>query len=38
MKLLKSLILGSTAGLVAMSGAQAADLPLPQHPALVFFP
>ena len=28
MKLLKSLILGSTAGLVAMSGAQAADLPL----------
>src|SRR5438552_11228504 len=28
MKLIKSLILGSTAGLVAMSGAQAADLPV----------
>src|SRR6202795_2387850 len=28
MKLIKSLILGSSAGLVAMSGAQAADLPL----------
>ena len=28
MKILKSLILGSAAGLVAMSGAQAADLPL----------
>jgi hypothetical protein len=28
MKLVKSLILGSAAGLVAMSGAQAADLPL----------
>ncbi len=28
MKLMKSLILGSAAGLVAMSGAQAADLPL----------
>jgi hypothetical protein len=28
MKMVKSLILGSTAGLVAMSGAQAADLPV----------
>src|SRR5215467_3840004 len=28
MKLVKSLILGSAAGLVAMSGAQAADLPV----------
>jgi porin-like protein len=28
MKMIKSLILGSTAGLVAMSGAQAADLPV----------
>src|SRR5271168_3129277 len=28
MKMVKSLILGSAAGLVAMSGAQAADLPL----------
>jgi Porin subfamily len=28
MKLIKSLILGSSAGLIAMSGAQAADLPL----------
>ena len=28
MKMVKSLILGSAAGLVAMSGAQAADLPV----------
>src|SRR5712692_838070 len=28
MKMVKSLILGSAAGLIAMSGAQAADLPL----------
>src|SRR5438034_4012099 len=28
MKMIKSLILGSTAGLIAMSGAQAADLPV----------
>ena len=28
MKMVKSLILGSAAGLLAMSGAQAADLPL----------
>ncbi len=28
MKMIKSLLLGSAAGLVAMSGAQAADLPL----------
>ena len=28
MKMIKSLILGSAAGLVAMSGAQAADLPV----------
>ena len=28
MKMVKSLILGSTAGLIAMSGAQAADLPV----------
>jgi hypothetical protein len=28
MKLMKSLVLGSTAGLIAMSGAQAADLPV----------
>ena len=28
MKMIKSLLLGSAAGIVAMSGAQAADLPL----------
>jgi len=28
MKMVKSLILGSAAGLLAMSGAQAADLPV----------
>ena len=28
MKLVKSLMLGSAAGLIAMSGAQAADLPV----------
>lgn len=28
MKMVKSLILGSAAGLIAMSGAQAADLPV----------
>ena len=28
MKMIKSLVLGSAAGLVAMSGAQAADLPV----------
>jgi len=27
MKMVKSLVLGSAAGLIAMSGAQAADLP-----------
>ena len=32
MKLVKSLMLGSTAGLVAMSGAQAADLPVKAKP------
>ena len=28
MKMIKSLVLGSTAGLIAMGGAQAADLPV----------
>jgi hypothetical protein len=32
MKMIKSLILGSAAGLVAMSGAQAADLPIKAKP------
>jgi hypothetical protein len=32
MKMVKSLILGSAAGLVAMSGAQAADLPVKAKP------
>src|ERR1700742_2994988 len=32
MKAVKSLILGSAAGLVAMSGAQAADLPVKAQP------
>ena len=32
MKLVKSLVLGSAAALVAMSGAQAADLPIKAHP------
>ena len=32
MKMVKSLILGSAAGLIAMSGAQAADLPVKAKP------
>ena len=32
MKLVKSLLLGSAAGLIAMSGAQAADLPVKAKP------
>jgi hypothetical protein len=32
MKMVKSLILGSAAGLLAMSGAQAADLPVKAKP------
>ena len=32
MKMVKSLLLGIAAGLVAMSGAQAADLPLKAKP------
>jgi hypothetical protein len=32
MKMVKSLILGSAAGLIAMGGAQAADLPVKAKP------
>src|SRR3954463_13202604 len=32
MKMVKSLVLGSAAGLIAMSGAQAADLPVKAKP------
>ena len=32
MKMVKSLILGSAAGLIAVSGAQAADLPVKAKP------